>query len=197
MIDHVDIECAVCGFGDSPGNAALSRVFHLALQCCGAGVLQQRISETPCEQQRHKVLEHSPAPGEQDLPVRGRIRASQCQPVVYRYLAFSNGHQAGETGLACEQIVVGRKRQRRTHLIPDGKEPAIGIIEELHIHRCGESFNSLSESSGAHKQIFRRCTDLRELGCEIRHPGPEVRRQRFFTAAIRCNVRQHVRSSLR
>ena len=66
LIVQMDIGPVVAGFGDAPRHAARFPVLDLLLDGRFAGVIEQGVFIVRHHQQRHQILEHRPAPGNQD-----------------------------------------------------------------------------------------------------------------------------------
>ena len=94
LIRPVRIQAAMRRLRNPPRHPPVSRVGNLPLHRLGTSILQQRIPETPHIQHRHQVLKHRPAPRQQNLPVRRRIRSAQRQPMLRRHVSLRNRHQA-------------------------------------------------------------------------------------------------------
>ena len=92
---------------------------------------------------------------------------------------------------------MGRKVHRRTHLISNGEEAPIGIIEKLHIHGRGKIFAHLSEASGTSEQGIRRPACLLNLRSQVRQPGSEMCRKPIFTPLARKDAGKNARFSKR
>ena len=65
-------------------------------------------------EERHQVLEHRPAPGEErGHAVHAGDGAAQPEPVQLGQVALGDGDEARQPGLGGEQVVVGRRRAAR------------------------------------------------------------------------------------
>ena len=122
LVNLIGIERAVGGFGDAPGYSLFLTVFDLQFDGLAARPVEQRIAECPRKQQRHQIFEHRAGPREQRILTRGiHVRAAQGGPVEDRNVAFSDGHQARQTALAGEEIVVAGEFARTTHQVADSE----------------------------------------------------------------------------
>ena len=188
----MNVESAVGGLRDSPRHSPLSCVVDLAIHRCRAGIIEQRVPVASREQKRHQVFKHRSAPRKQNLAAQGRIRTAQCQPVIHQHIAFGNRHQTGETGFACQQVIVSGEGQRPAHLVSDAEEAPIAVIKKPHVHAVGEILAHLIEPRGAREQCLRQCAHLLMFCSDIRHPCSKLRRDIFFAGRDPKNVSQYV-----
>ena len=109
------------------GSSFCVAVLDLPLHRVPAGVIEHRVAEGAREQQRHQVLEHRAAPGQQRLACATSTipGAAQREPVLGGHIAFRDRHQARETAFARQQIVVAAEFPRAAHRIADAEQFAL------------------------------------------------------------------------
>ena len=138
------------GFGNSPGHAVSPPVGDLCANGGAARTMEQRVRVVPHEEERHEVLEHRSAPGDQGRnPADAHETTPQLEPMLLGDVPLRDRDEAGETGLGREQIVVGGIEPSRTLLIrqpvPDGENPAIPVVQEREVHRVRDRLRAIGQ----------------------------------------------------
>ena len=130
-VDHV-----VAGLGHAPGHAALVAVFDLSPHRGAVRSLEQRVRVRRHDQLRHQVLEHRPAPRDED-----RLAASECQhaserkPGVLRQPSLRDREEAAEPRLRGEEVVETRVTAAVADVVADREQPTVLVVEEVEVER--------------------------------------------------------------
>ena len=113
---------------DAPGHVAIAGVFDLALHRHAARSIEQRPRIRPHHEERHQVLEHRRAPGnERRNTVDADDESAEVEPVALRHVALGDGEEARQARLGGEQVVVGAVEATR----PGGVGQSIADREQL------------------------------------------------------------------
>ena len=140
LVDLMRIEGAIGALREAPGDALRSAVFDLNGYRLPAGIVQQRVRVTAREQERHQVLEHGAAPGEQRLAShRGSPGPRQGEPVLHGDVPFCDGYQACKAAFAGKQIVVVGELHWPAHGVADSKQPHVRVVQEPHVDPGGDA----------------------------------------------------------
>ena len=144
LIGLTGVQRAVGRFRKSPRHPRPLPESNLSFDGIAASQIQLRILIAIGEQQGHQKFEHRAAPGKQLAALRlGPHGTAQGKPMFKGNVAFSNGHQAGQSRFAGEQIVVAGKGDRAPGNEAHGEVPPAFIIEAPHVHSIGESADRL------------------------------------------------------
>jgi len=121
--------------GDAPGLSPAPAVGNLVIHGGGRALVQQGPGIGAHEQRGHQVLEHGGAPGQQRTgAVDLGERPGQVHPMAAGHLALGEGHQAGDAGLGCEQVVIVLVQLARGHVVADVKDLALAVEQEGKVH---------------------------------------------------------------
>ena len=112
-----------------------------------ASHLQQGVGEGAGEQQRHQVLEHCAAPGEQSLTLAGvRIRPVQGAPVLHRHVTLGHRYQARQAAFTGQQVVVAQEFARSADRVTDAKQLPLLVIQKTHVDAVGQFCRRVGQS---------------------------------------------------
>ena len=177
LVVELGVGLAVARLGDAPRHAALAAVFDLPLDHGAVGLVEQRAVVGRHHQQRHQVLEHRPAPGEQRRPPAGRgQQPAEAEPVLLRELALGDGDEAGQARLGGQQVVEAGVEPVVADVVADRQQVAVAVVEELVV-----DVGQLGAAGG----------ELPQLGEPLRRPlGRLHQRRRAVGRASRGSGRQ-------
>src|SRR5439155_2491751 len=166
LINVVSVERAEGRFRNAPRQAVLPGIADLTVHGVVTGAIKQRILMRLSEQQRHKIFEHRPAPGQKrQSPICGPKGPAQRPPVFYRYFAARDGQETRQASFACEQIVTRGVQAALSHLIANGKNPSFLIVEKSKPHAFFQ-LSALADQFVPLRQLLRgvpaRTVDLCE-----------------------------------
>ncbi len=149
LIGEVRVQRVVAGFGDAPRHAELVAVFDLARHRGAAGLVEQGAFVAGHHQGRHQVFEHRAGPRQQHrLAAAGGQQATERKPVVLRQLALRDAHEAGQSRLRREQVVVAGIEAAIVHVVADRQQVARAVVQEAVIHQ--------RQIAGLLRQLFDR-----------------------------------------
>ena len=135
LIVESGVDRVVAGLRHAPRHAALVPVRDLPRHRRVIRLVEQRVLVRRHHQQRHQVLEHRAAPGQQDRFAAGTgEQAAEGEPVVLRQLTLRNGDEAGEPCFRRQQIVVTGVAPPVAHVVTDRQQMAPVVIEEAIVH---------------------------------------------------------------
>ena len=132
LVIELGVDRVVAGFRHAPGHAALLAVLDLSRHRRLAGLVEQRVLVARHHQQRHQVLEHRAAPGQQRRCAGGAgQQAAQGEPAVLRQLTLGDGDEAAQARFGRQQIVVARIQPALIDVVADGQQIARLVEQEV------------------------------------------------------------------
>ena len=178
LIDPVEIQVRKGRFRDPPRHPMPPRIFHLDGNGAPRSLVQERIRQGALKDQRHEVFEHRPRPAEENpAPTEGRVGAAQRKPVLEGNIPPGNRDKAAQSRLAGQQIVECPVAAALGHVVADGEQPALGIVEKTHVDlfRQGaaigdEPFRETQDFTGEPA----RCGECLQHPVEPREAGPRA-----------------------
>ena len=134
LVVAVQVARVVRRLGDPPRHREALAVVDLLLHHGQARLVNQRARVAAHDEQRHEVLEHRRAPGQQHPAGAGRrLRAAQPEPVVLRDLADRDRQEAGQTRFGGQRVVVRLVEAPVADVEADREEPARRLEEEREV----------------------------------------------------------------
>jgi hypothetical protein len=135
LVVELGVDAVVAGLRDAPGHAALLAVGDLPGHRRAVGLVEQGVVVARHHQQRHQVLEHRAAPG-QERGVAGGAgqQAAEGEPALLRQLALRNADEAGLPRLGGQQIVVARIAPPLRDVVADGQQRLRLVEQEAVLH---------------------------------------------------------------
>ena len=135
LIGALRVGEVIAGLGDTPGHAAVASVLDLPLDDGTIGLVEESVLVRGHEEQRHEILEHRSAPGEQGhrAALCGEL-ATEGEPVILFKISAGYEHVTGEPGLGREEIVEGGVEAAVADIVADREEVPRGVVEEGEIH---------------------------------------------------------------
>ena len=110
----------------------LAAVLDLPVDHAAVGLIEDGVLVSGHDQERHEVLEHRAAPGqERRLAHRRGEQSAQAEPVLLGQLALRDRDEAGQARLRREQVVVAGVETMVADVVADGQEVAAAIVEEV------------------------------------------------------------------
>ena len=187
LVVELQVHGVVTGLRDPPGQAALPAIGDLARHRGPGGLFEQGIGVGRHHQLRHQVLEHRPAPGEQDRLAAGAGEgAPEGEPGLLGQLSLGDGDKHAQPGLRSEQVVGARIPAAILHVVTDAQQPRRRVVEEavLHVGRqgpdpCGQVLDGGEAGLGAFAALAQTHAELRQPGLHVgilgaRAAGPRV-----------------------
>ena len=139
LVAHLLIACIVSRLRDAPGHSPPPAIGDVAADGGPAGSIEQGVFVGGHYQQRHQVLKHRTAPGEERRSAAGGgEQPSQGKPVGLFQLLLRDQNKTDQTGLRCQQIIEARVGAVLRHIEADGEQPPLGVIEkpEIDVRQC-------------------------------------------------------------
>ena len=171
LVVELQVHGVVAGLRDPPGQAAVPAVSDLARHRRPGGLVEQGVRVGRHHQLRHQVLEHRPAPGEQDRLAAGAGEcAPQGEPGLLGQLPLGDGDEHPQTGLRGEQVVVARVPTPLLHVVTDAEQSRRLVVEEAVFHvrqvpgQPGQSLDGDAAGLGAGAALAQTQAQLRQPG---------------------------------
>ncbi len=140
LVGEVHVARVVSRFRDSPGNAALLPVLNLPPHREAVRVLEEAPGRRLEHEVGHQVLEHRPGPGEQRRAAADRAQGTaEVKPVLDGHVAAGDGHEARQSRLRGQQIVVSGVQRPVLRAIADREEILGRVVEKREVHLLREA----------------------------------------------------------
>ena len=179
LIIALEILHVVRRFGDAPRHAPLQAVLHLSLDDGPVGLVEERAGICPHDQQRHEVLEHRGAPGEQRARGTGRRHGpSQFEPVLVGDLTGGDSDKTGEAGLGRQCVVVGAIQPPVGDAEANGEELPLAVEEKAELGFLDEVVGQLRQPDGAIDELLRICARSIDGGSQFGCVSAPLERRR-------------------
>ncbi len=188
LVREVHVPRVVGGFRDSPWNAALFPVPDLPAHDEAVGVLEQAARRRVEHEVGHEVLEHRAGPGEQRRsPADGGQGPAEMEPVLDGHVAARDRHEARQTRLRGQQVVVPGVERPFQGPVADREEIPRVVVEEREVHPRHETVGLAGErrQSGGQRlprlERGARSTDVAGVARDrsAQRLGPRERRPGF------------------
>ena len=132
LVDLVRVDLVVARLGDAPGKAQSARVADLEADRALVGLVEQGALVRGHHQERHQVLEHRTAPGNQHgRPAAGNEPPAQVEPVLEGQVSARQAHVASQPAFRGQKVVVAGISLTRVKVEADGQQAAVLIVEEI------------------------------------------------------------------
>ncbi len=132
LVVETRVDGVVAGLRDAPRHATLAAIGDLPVDGRTAGLVEQRALVGGHHEERHQVLEHRAAPGQQHrLPARRREQASQREPVLLRQAPLRDRDEAPEARLRREQVVIARIAPPLRDVVADRQQVPRRVVQEV------------------------------------------------------------------
>ena len=162
LIVQVRIGLVIPGLRNAPRHATLAPVFDLPPHHRVIGLVQQRVLVGRHDQQRHQVLEHRSAPGEQRHSAAGVGQsAAQAEPVLLRELPLRDRDKASQPRFRRQQIVKPAVEALVGDVVSDAEKVAVLVIEEsvIDVGQLPAANRQLPQIRNAFRRGFRGRND--------------------------------------
>ena len=155
LIVPVEVLHVVGGLRDAPRHAALIAVLDLPLDHGFVRLVEQRARIGAHHEQRHQVLEHRRAPRQQRARrAARRQRASELEPVLVRDLARGDRHEARQSRLRRQHVVVRAVEPTVGDAVADREELPVRVEEEAELDFFEEIVGERRQPLGALDRFF-------------------------------------------
>ena len=193
------VDRVVPAFGDSPRHAALVAVLDLTFHRRVRRLIEEGVGEGRHHQQRHQVLEHRAAPGQEDRLARGvSEQASQREPALLRQSALCDADEAAQACFRRKQIVVACVAPMLGHVVADREQMPRFVVQEFVflsgqlIHLQGKHLDRGHPVGGAGRPLPQQGCERRERlalgGRQVR--GGRLLDDRQHRIGKRCDLAQ-------
>ena len=155
---------------DSPRHAAAPAVADLLLHRHAARRVEKRSRIRPHQEERHQVLEHRRAPGDERRDaLHAHDEPPEVEPVALRHVALRDGEEARQARLRGEEVVEGRVEAagpvRVGQPVADREELALRVVEEAEAH-------PVRQRRGAPRQVGEAAKPARSGDDAASSPAP-------------------------